>query len=101
MNRALYLVLGAMMLYDGAAVACKTDAGCELRDRCVFAKNVEEGVCMHVVVPETLPADREQSKRSWEDKGDTGYPCEFDIDCAPGRACFRADFKRQGYCMKR
>jgi hypothetical protein len=93
-------LVGAL-LCCGSAIACKNDTQCLLTDKCVFAKGIEEGDCMHVVAPVEVPTDQEQLKRSWREKGDTGYPCQFNTDCLPGKACFKEEFKSQGYCKTR
>ena len=102
MNRSCCGLGGVLLLWPFWAVAgCLEDADCSAGTRCLLARGYLEGRCASVLPLISVPTDASRLGVSLGEHGNTGSPCQFNVDCLPGLACYKAGRATiEGQCLQ-
>ena len=81
-----------------ALAACLDDADCAAGSRCLTARGYENR-CASYMPPVAITKEAGRLRTPLEQR-DSGYPCQFTVDCAPGYACYKKQESAvEGQCL--
>jgi hypothetical protein len=69
---------------------CRDDGECAVGARCLFARGYESR-CGGYISMTKIDKDATRLDGPLRRRGADGYPCQFNVDCQPGLACYKAN----------
>ena len=102
MNRSYCGLVGVVLLWPFlTAAGCLEDADCSAGARCLLARGYLEGRCASALPLISVPTDAGRLSISVGQRGNTGSSCQFNVDCLPGLACYKAGRATiEGQCLQ-